>query len=408
VLYVCYLSLDDPLVHTQVVAYLRELTRAGHVIHLLTYETRKLSRAERTQRREALAAAGISWHHLHYHKRPSLPATVYDALAGAVRAVALVARHRLDAIHARSHVPAATALVASAAVRSELIFDIRGLMAEEYEDAGRWSPGGLPSRITKWIERKAIARAAGVVVLTERVRTFLFGQTPDPRVAVIPCCADTDAILPPDDRSVAKRRLGVPAGPTLVYVGKFSGWYMEHEMARFFVLARRHAADLHFLVLTQSDPGVIATSLKSAGAPHASYTVKSVPAPEVAGQLQGADAAISFIRPSLSKISASPTKIGEYLSAGLPVAYTTGVGDLDALLTPKVGVGVSAFDDRTLEQAALELLALAAEPATTARCRALAEERLSLRGVGGPAYRDLYEWVASELADHGQQHRRQP
>ena len=26
----------------------------------------------------------------------------------------------------------------------KLIFDIRGLMAEEYADAGRWNAGGLP------------------------------------------------------------------------------------------------------------------------------------------------------------------------------------------------------------------------------------------------------------------------
>ena len=37
-LYVCYLSLEDPLVETQVVAYLEGLARRGHTIHLLTDE----------------------------------------------------------------------------------------------------------------------------------------------------------------------------------------------------------------------------------------------------------------------------------------------------------------------------------------------------------------------------------
>ena len=40
-LYVCYLSLDDPLVDTQVVAYLEGLARRGHTIHLLTFEPRR-------------------------------------------------------------------------------------------------------------------------------------------------------------------------------------------------------------------------------------------------------------------------------------------------------------------------------------------------------------------------------
>ena len=89
-LYVCYLSLDDPLVHSQVVAYLRGLAADGHRIHLLTFETRRLGRAERRELRDRLSRQGISWHGLRYHKRPSLPATIYDTLAGALYATVLV------------------------------------------------------------------------------------------------------------------------------------------------------------------------------------------------------------------------------------------------------------------------------------------------------------------------------
>jgi hypothetical protein len=32
-LYICYLSLEDPLVETHVVAYLEGLARRGHTIH---------------------------------------------------------------------------------------------------------------------------------------------------------------------------------------------------------------------------------------------------------------------------------------------------------------------------------------------------------------------------------------
>src|SRR4051812_3410679 len=81
VLHLCYLSLDDPLVQTQVVAYLAGLARSGHEIHLLTWET-DLSPGRKRERRAELAARGIAWHGLRYHKRPSLPATVYDVVVG--------------------------------------------------------------------------------------------------------------------------------------------------------------------------------------------------------------------------------------------------------------------------------------------------------------------------------------
>ena len=62
--------------------------------------------------------------------------------------------------------------------------------------------------------------------------------------------------------------------------------------------------------------------------------------------LAAADFGISFIRPVPSKVSSSPTKIGEFLGAGLPVVCTSGVGDLDALVTRDVGTLV-----RTLVEA---------------------------------------------------------
>ena len=69
----------------------------------------------RPERRRGLAETwqrrGITWHSLRYHKRPSLPATIYDALAARRSALRIMRRHRLDAVHARNHVPAATALI---------------------------------------------------------------------------------------------------------------------------------------------------------------------------------------------------------------------------------------------------------------------------------------------------------
>src|SRR4051812_5343930 len=93
-LYICYLSLEDPLVHTQVVAYLEGLIERGHVVHLLTFDG-PLAEERRSGLRDDLREKGIVWHSLRYHKRPSLVATVFDVLVGTAVATRLVRRHRL-------------------------------------------------------------------------------------------------------------------------------------------------------------------------------------------------------------------------------------------------------------------------------------------------------------------------
>jgi glycosyltransferase involved in cell wall biosynthesis len=396
-LYLCYLSLDDPLVHTQVLAYLRGLAAAGHEIHLLTFETGRLTRSRRAELRRTLADDGIHWYGLRYHKRPSLPATVLDVIAGALYATRIARRHNLDVLHARSHVPAAMAMIAQRLLgrrRPSLIFDIRGLMADEYVDAGRWRPRGVPFRITKWVERLALRHADGVVVLTERIRARLFGNEPPPSVFVIPCCADLDALERASaDRARIRDELGFGDEIVMAYVGKFGGWYMADRMAEFFAVSQKLSGELRFVILTQSDRAEIERELGRHGA-DGRYTIASAPPGLVGGYLAAADFGISFIAPAPSKASSSPTKIGEYLGAGLPVLSTAGVGDLDQLITPEVGVLVTTHSDDSYRRAWERIYELVRGGATSDRCRALARERLSLTGVGIPRYRALYEFVS--------------
>jgi glycosyltransferase involved in cell wall biosynthesis len=394
-LYVCYLSLEDPLVESQVVSYLDGLARRGHAIHLLTFETRPLHRTRRAEIRRRLQARGLHWHGLRYHKRPSLPATAFDTVCGAVACAWLVRRHRLGAVHARNHVPAAMALLAAPFAPHRLIFDIRGLMAEEYVDLGRWRSGRLAFRITKRTERAAIRRAAGVVVLTHRVRDLLFGARDRADVVVIPCCADVERIRGQRAaRAVTRQTLGIGDRPVLAYVGKLGGWYMDAEMADFFVAARDAIPGLHFLVATQADPGAIERRLAGRGVDRSDYTITAVEHARLGELLGAADAAVAMIRPVPSKVATSPTKIGECLAAGLPIVATD-IGDVRPLLEgSRTGIVLSEFSDRAYRTGACELASMLEDPATLGRCIMAAQERLSLREIGIPRYDALYRAVA--------------
>ena len=396
-LYVCYLSLDDPLVHSQVVAYLAGLARLGHTIHLLTFETHALTRSRREALRASMEARGIAWHGLRYHKHPSLLATAFDVVSGACWSAVLIRRHRLSAFHARSHVPVAMALMVRRLAHFRLIFDIRGLMAEEYVDAGRWRRGSLPFRLTHAVQRRGVDQADAIVVLTRRVRDYLFGGPSDKTVRVIPCCADTDAIEATAARRAATRtRLGLDGRTVLIYVGKFGGWYMEREMVEFFALAREHRPELHFLVLTQSERSPIEREFARVGIDDSAWTLTRCKPSEVGHYLGAADAAIAFIRPCFSKIASSPTKVGEYLAAGLPIACIAGIGDVDELLREyRTGVGLDGWDQPALERGIDGLLELMADEDAAARARRAAKERLALTEVGIPAYDAVYRSLST-------------
>ena len=114
VLFISYNGLLDPLGQSQVLPYLRALSKLGLRFTILSFERAPAFHGDGQTRRDELqnklAAEEIDWHYLRYHQTPSLPATAFD-VANGIR----VARRSSDgsgsiSVHARSHIPATIAL----------------------------------------------------------------------------------------------------------------------------------------------------------------------------------------------------------------------------------------------------------------------------------------------------------
>jgi glycosyltransferase involved in cell wall biosynthesis len=418
-LYLCYFGLREPLVQTQVVPYLRRLAAKGVGVHLLTFEPEMRGAWDEkalAEERARLGGEGINWSALPYHKRPTVPATVYDILAGARAAARLVREHRIDVLHARAHIPLAMALVARRFTRTRLVFDIRGLMAEEYADAGVWKEGSLKFRAVKALERAGIRRADQIVVLTRAMREWLLGQglAGEDRIEVIPCCVDFDRYAEAgradsgEDEGAdnADARGGhVEAGGAgeagrfeVVYAGSVTGLYMLEEMGRFFSELRAREPRAFLRILTKSPAEEAAARLRGVGLSAGDFHVGGVPAREVPRYLRRARLGLSFRKPTFSQVAASPTKIPEYLAAGLPVVSNACIGDVDQLLEgERVGVVVRYFTPEELGRAASAALALAAEPGAKERCVAVARRHFDLRAIGGERYANVYRRIGDAM-----------
>jgi glycosyltransferase involved in cell wall biosynthesis len=391
-LYICYFGLREPLVQTQVLPYLRQLSETGIEVSLLTFEPdqqRAWPRALVEEWSARLQMMGIRWLSLPYHKRPSVPATSYDIFAGARLAARLVRREGVEVIHARSHVPMAMALLAQQWASCRLVFDIRGLMAEEYADAGIWAEGSPPFRVIKRVERVGIKRADQLVVLTNRLRDWLVehGLKEAASIEVIPCCVDFARF----EESEALDALAGASRFEVVYAGSVTGLYMLEEMGRFFLELRREEPRARLRIMTTSSAQDATSTLRRVGLDDQDFLVGAVPPAQVPAHLRRSHLGLSFRKPTFSQIAASPTKVPEYLAAGLPVVCNAGIGDTDELLVAeKVGVVIEAFDREAYRKAALAALALSRDPGIRARTVASARRHFDLVEVGGARYRNVY------------------
>lgn len=391
-LYLTRNGLLEPLGQSQVLAYLRGLSR-DYRITLITYEKDE-DRADAVRMaamRAECERLGIRWLPQRFRPRPRVIAPALSML----RMVWLVRREvrgqgaRL--IHARSYIPAAVAMIVSRMAGTPFIFDMRALWPEELITAGRLQRGSLLHRAIVAAERACLRRAGAVVSLTHAAVDHLNRVYPTDmagqRVAVIPTCADLDRFAPTVQRP--PRRIIGCLGTVL------SGWFRLDWLASFLSVAAAGDLDAVFELTTRDDPARVRAALDPDGRIGERLRIAPSAPEDVQHVLQGQTASVMFFTDGLSKLGSSPTRMAEILGCGLPVVANDGVGDVARIIRDyRVGVLAQGPDPQAMATAWSELLALLNDPNLASRCRKAAEEVFSLE-AGTASYARLYH----ELTD---------
>ncbi len=392
-LYISYDGMLEPLGQSQVLAYLSRLSNQ-YCIHLISFEKSAdwAALAERERIAKEIANAGIVWHPLSYHKRPSVLATTWDIICGVVVGLWLVIRHRLHIVHARSYVPSVIALTLKSLVGVKYIFDMRGFWVDERVDGGLWKRGGRKFRVAKGFERRFLMAADHIVSLTHaavhEIERMYCLRSRMPPVTVIPTCADLARFAP------LPRKSEDSSSFILGYLGSAGTWYLFDEVAVGFARLLRFRPDARFLVVNRGEHAYIQARLSAAGVSDNRVEFATVTHEEVPHQLARMDAAIFFIKPVFSKQGSAPTKLAEFLGCGIPCLSNAGVGDMSEILEgEQVGVALKTFDEVEMREGLQRLLLMVEDPNTRDRCVSAAQKHFSL-SEGVSRYRSIYERLA--------------
>lgn len=385
----------EPLGQSQVLPYIIRIAEAGTAFWLVSFEKPSdLERADAMHRlRQQLAALHIRWVPLRYHKSPSVPATLWDICRGVFVAVWLCVHHRIGIIHVRSYVPAVIGSIVKTVIRRKLIFDMRGFWPEERVDGALWPADGTLFRAAKRCEGWLLRQSDAIVVLTNRARAILLAAPyrshigSGVRISVIPCCTDVSRFgtSEPSARPSSGHK-------TIVYAGSVGTWYMLDEMLDFLAAIRQADPDLHLLILNRNEHSTIAARLREKGLTDEAVTVVAVDVADMPRYLESAFAGFYFIRPCYSKLASSPTKLAEYLAAGLPVIVNLDIGDSsDMVAEHRLGVVIQSFETDEYRRRWAEFQQLVdGDPGIRDRCRAMARTSLSLE-YGAAQYLSVYE-----------------
>ena len=381
-LYISYNSIAEPLVRSQVLNYQERMVAEGVNVRLLTFEHQPPE--DEAALKAELAGKGVKWDWLPYSGKKGARGTAADVKAGIKHILAR--KNDVDFVHCRSLIPAMMGYGARKFGGPRYLYDVRGFWAHEKRYKGRIK-SDFQFKIARGVEALTYRNASALVTLSQAGMDILekeyFANGKAPPRRVIPTCANIAPFMKPRKPLNAK-------APRLVYSGSLGAGYMRDEVFAFFVRLRKILPESSLTVLTRSDPDMVREGAKLAGLSSDDYEMKSLQPQEMAEALLKCDLALSFIKPDFSKIASCPTKMGEYLAAGLPVIANGGIGDVDSQLgDTRTGAVIKDFSEAELSRAAEEAQLLLADPDMIERARKTAAEIFSL-DLGAASYIELY------------------
>jgi glycosyltransferase involved in cell wall biosynthesis len=382
VLYIVYWGASEPLGQSLVLPAVNRLAALGVDLTLITFEKPADSRqTEQIARlREAFRVRGVNWIPLIYHKRPKIPATLFDIVHGCARAILSRVGNRFDVVHARTFIGGLIGLLVAPVLQSKLVYHNEGFYPDEQVDAGLWSRDSLPHRLAKALERRLYAHSDAIIALSNRAKQQIEAlpavveqRTP---VIVVPSCVDLDRF------SADPPKKGHTDGCLrFVYAGSVGGRYRLDQIARFVQVASKDHP-VHLQVLSHTSPDLVRSVLNSSGLRDGEWSVANVPHSSIPAELSKQTVGMHFLAQGLSDYGGSPTKIGEYWAMGLPVVLTSNISDCeDIVYRERVGVILNGCDDYAYSRALAELRVLLADDDLADRCRQAAESHYGLEAA---------------------------
>ncbi|HJU69148.1 MAG TPA: hypothetical protein VJ650_12990 [Gemmatimonadaceae bacterium] len=261
-----------------------------------------------------------------------------------------------------------------------IIADIRGAWPEEALHAAGFdgphnAPPALVQRYHHHFSRLhgALASAGAVLSVSPGMLDWLASLgVPRTRMAYVPCAVSAIQFRQ-SVREAMRRQLGVEDKTVYAYVGILASYHsIEDGLIRFFRVLACRSANAHLLCLT-TEPARFRDLLATAGVDATRATVMRVAHPDVPAYLSAADAGLLLMRPCRLAPTWQPIKYAEYLSSGLPIIVSPGVGVIDRQVErERVGVVADVFGDADIATAADDTAEVLRQRGDEMRQRALA------------------------------------
>ncbi len=329
-------ALSSPMLHAQVFTPAGYLSKNGVDCLFVGAETSDENALSATKSISATYGIPAKVFCCHNSRIPYF-SFVWTALRAAFLAKNLIRQYQPTHVYTRGYNSSLIARRIANNNGAKSVLDVRGVAAEEMAVKRGC---GMTYRFILGRELNEIQKVDCLSCVSRPLREWIKRHTQRSDVAVIPSCVDTEKFaFSSKNRSRLRCSYGIGNSDTVIcYSGGLGRWQRIDDIIKLCIGINRISEGFKFLFLCpQADD--LKEIIRKTGLSSDRYLIIACGYNDVPSYLSVADIGIIMRYDTTINNVSSPVKIAEYLSCGLPVVLTSGIGDYSQMISEH-GVGL--------------------------------------------------------------------
>lgn len=257
--------------------------------------------------------------------------------------MAIAKIYRIYRIHAEGYIAAIIAIRYKELTKTGFVFDIHGVYPEEI--VLNWKESKWKRDFYEWacsVEKCAIKKADHLIFVSNGMKHFFLEKYSNSEInnsTIVPCCVDYEFYnFNNSDRDEIKKKLCTDNNIVYAYMGSIDSWQCFDEVCSIFKGISTLEKDSTLLVLTNNRKLANQIMLEQ-NVDLSKVRLLSLTHDQVGLFLQAADLGFLIRKNHIVNLVSSPTKLSEYLAAGLPIITTEFAGDSYSIVKD-TGIGI--------------------------------------------------------------------
>lgn len=387
VIFLSYDGILEPLGYSQILSYLLPLSKKNKIF-IVSFEKENdlKNKLHYLKIKTLLKKNDINWKYVKYNKNFFKYLKIISIF---FYLIYLIKSNKINIIHSRSYISGFLAYSIKKFFKIKYIFDMRGFWLEERIEWKIWTKKSFKYIFFKYFEKKIIFKSDSIVTLTsvaiELIRRKYNLKNSNIIFESIPTCVN---IINNNYNFKIKNKSNI----VLAHLGAIGTRY---EFKKYLKIGKklRSITKVYFSIFNKGEHSSILNELKNFDIEEDDYQLKYVLPYDITKNLNNVNIGVFFPVSGFYLNGYFPTKLGEFLSSGIPVITAKINKDVDSIITEnKIGLVIDDVDNFLLDDLNKKLIDDLLTEETAIRCKKIAERYFDINSAVNK-YNKIYNQI---------------